>query len=233
MIGTSRGFAICAAAPTECANNGPKMISAPSPIACCAACWAPGAVPASSLTKSWRFGLVNSDRANSAALFIDSAARPALPLADSGRMRPTLTWPLPIAVPGCAGGGGAPLQKLLPGKPEQPATTAAKANATTSQARLVGSAWCVSPCVLPDTAALLHTAGARRTKRIMWANVRQVKAPCRQCVRLDGTSKILVTVGRSARPGPKFDRARAGRRGLIQTSAAWSDGRNPREHSHE
>ena len=80
-------------APTVCANSGPRMISAPSSSTCCAACWAPGALPPSSFTRSWISGLLNSASAISAALRIDCAATPALPLADSGRMSPTLTLP--------------------------------------------------------------------------------------------------------------------------------------------
>src|SRR5689334_17275963 len=55
------------------------------------------------------FGLLNSASARSAAFFIDWAASPALPLADSGRMIAILTWPVPSAVPvdaGAAAGGG-------------------------------------------------------------------------------------------------------------------------------
>jgi hypothetical protein len=81
------------------------MISAPSARACWAACWAPDALPPSSLTRSWIFGLLNSASAISAALRMDCAATPALPLAESGRIRPTLTWPAPMVVPGAAGGG--------------------------------------------------------------------------------------------------------------------------------
>ena len=43
---------------TESANSGPRMISAPSSSACWAACWAPGALPPSSLTRSCRSGTV-------------------------------------------------------------------------------------------------------------------------------------------------------------------------------
>ena len=59
--------------PTECANSGPRMISAPSASACCAACCAPRGVPPSSFTRSWMFGLLNSASAISAAFFIDCA----------------------------------------------------------------------------------------------------------------------------------------------------------------
>src|SRR6201986_1818133 len=49
------------------------------------------------------FGFWNSASAISAAFFIDCAATPALPDADSGRASPTLTCPLP-APPGCCPG---------------------------------------------------------------------------------------------------------------------------------
>src|SRR5439155_7590708 len=90
-----------------------------------------------------------------AALLLDWAATPALPLADGGKMRATLTCALPMAVLGCVGGGGAPLQKLLPGKPEQPAASAASPAATASKARRVARERNAPPCDLPDTAALL------------------------------------------------------------------------------
>ena len=65
---------------TDCANSGPRMISAPSSSACCAAGCAPCGVPPSSFTSSWMFGFLNSASAISAAFFIDCAATPALPL---------------------------------------------------------------------------------------------------------------------------------------------------------
>ena len=43
------------------------------------------------------FGFWNSASAISAAFFIDCAATPALPAPDSGRIRPTLTCPVPTA----------------------------------------------------------------------------------------------------------------------------------------
>src|SRR6185312_16890326 len=85
----------------------PRRISAPSSTACCAPCCAPCGLPVSSLTRSWMLGFWNSASAISAALFIDCAATPALPEAESGRIRPTLTWPLPTAVGCCAGPAGA------------------------------------------------------------------------------------------------------------------------------
>src|SRR5262245_39951381 len=99
--------ATCATAGTEAANSGPRIISAPSLTACCAPALAPCELPASSLTRSWMFGFWNSASAISAAFFIDCAATPALPAADSGRIRPTLTCPEPTAVGSCCGPAGA------------------------------------------------------------------------------------------------------------------------------
>src|ERR1700716_942776 len=79
------------------------MISAPSSSACCVPCCAPCGLPASSLIRSWLLGFWNSASAISAAFFIDCAATPALPAADSGRIKPTLTCPLPTAC-GCSAG---------------------------------------------------------------------------------------------------------------------------------
>src|SRR5258708_14474767 len=97
----------CAAAGTEEANSGPRMISAPSASACWVPWLAPCALPASSLIRSWMFGFWNSASAISAAFFIDSAGTPALPAADSGRINPTLTCPVPTAS-GCCGGPEGP-----------------------------------------------------------------------------------------------------------------------------
>src|SRR3954452_20390415 len=52
-------------------------------------------------------GFWNSAIAISEAVFIDCAARPALPEADSGRTNATLTCPLPTASGCCAGPGPA------------------------------------------------------------------------------------------------------------------------------
>ena len=57
------------------------------------------------------FGLLNSASAISAAFFMDSAAMPALPPADSGRISATLTWPVPIAVDGCTAPPGCALNR--------------------------------------------------------------------------------------------------------------------------
>ena len=70
------------------------------------------------------FGLLNSASAISAAFFIDCAAMPALPAADSGRIRPTLIWPVPIDVPCCAAADGGGLLLNTSGMPEQPASSA-------------------------------------------------------------------------------------------------------------
>ena len=87
-------------------------------------CCAPCGVPPSSFTSSWMFGLLNSASAISAAFFIDCAATPALPCADSGRIRPTLTWP------GADRGGGrrfrAPAADVLLKNSELPPAQAAE-----------------------------------------------------------------------------------------------------------
>src|SRR3954451_16816325 len=101
MTGMPLARATCAVAGTEGANNGPRMISAPSSSACCAPCCAPCGLPPSSLNSSWMLGFWNSASAISAALRIDCAATPALPAADSGRMTPTLTCPVPATCGGC------------------------------------------------------------------------------------------------------------------------------------
>src|SRR5689334_6986922 len=106
--------ATCATAGTEAANNGPRMTSAPSLTACCAPALAPCGLPASSLIRSWMFGFLNSSSAISAAFFIDCAATPALPAAESGRINPTLTCPLPTAAGSCCGPpGGSELENWL------------------------------------------------------------------------------------------------------------------------
>src|SRR6516164_3611364 len=107
MQETLRPWATCAVAGTEAANSGPRMISAPSPSACCAPWDAPCALPASSLIRSWILGFWNSASAISAAFFMESAATPALPAADNGRIRPTLTWPLPATIDCWGGPAGA------------------------------------------------------------------------------------------------------------------------------
>ncbi len=59
------------------------------------------------------FGFWNSASAISAAFFIDCAATPALPAADSGRINPTLTCPVPTAS-GCCGGPAGPASGCEP-----------------------------------------------------------------------------------------------------------------------
>src|SRR5580704_17674241 len=104
---TPRPRASCAVAGTDAANSGPRMISAPSSSACWVPWLAPCGFPPSSLIRSWMFGFWNSASAISAAFFIDCAATPALPAADSGRISPTFTWPLPTAC-GCWAGPAGP-----------------------------------------------------------------------------------------------------------------------------
>src|SRR5450759_4434226 len=96
-----------AVAGTDSANSGPRMISAPSSSACCVPWLAPCGLPPSSLIRSWILGFWNSASAISAAFFIDCAATPALPAADSGRIKPTLTCPVPATSGCCAGPGDA------------------------------------------------------------------------------------------------------------------------------
>src|SRR6202030_1569862 len=103
---TPFGRATWAAAGTDCANSGPSMISAPSSSACCVPWAAPCGLPPSSLIRSWMFGFWNSASAISAEFRIDCAATAALPDADSGSSRPTLTWPLPATIGCCAGPEG-------------------------------------------------------------------------------------------------------------------------------
>ena len=74
-------------------------------------------------------GALNSAIAISAALRIDCPAMPALPPADSGRMRPALTSPVPIVAPGgacalCGGGDGEVNELSRLELPEQPANSA-------------------------------------------------------------------------------------------------------------
>src|ERR1700738_593251 len=104
---TPRVRVSCAVAGTDDANSGPRMISAPSSSACWVPCCAPCGLPPSSLIRSWILGFWNSASAISAAFRIDCAATPALPAADSGRINPTLTCPVP-ATSGCCGGPEGP-----------------------------------------------------------------------------------------------------------------------------
>src|SRR5262249_58273488 len=103
-------------------RGGPGWTPAPWWGPVCAACCAPGALPASSFTNSWRSGLLNAASAISAALRMDWAATVAFPLADNGRIRPALTLPSPIRVVGCC---GAPGEDAKSGRlPEQAASSA-------------------------------------------------------------------------------------------------------------
>src|SRR6516164_8684659 len=70
------------------------------------------------------FGLLNSEIAISAALRMAPPATPALPAADSGRMSPALTWPVPIvAASGVCGDCGGVEGRYCEGC-EQPASNA-------------------------------------------------------------------------------------------------------------
>src|ERR1700687_3413070 len=112
MTDTPRARVSWAVAGTDCANSGPRMISEPSSSACWVPCWAPCGLPASSLIRSWMLGFWNSASAISAAFFMDCAATPALPAADSGRINPTLTRPLPATGGSCGGPAGCELNGL-------------------------------------------------------------------------------------------------------------------------
>src|SRR6202158_223003 len=107
MTDTPRARVSWAVAGTEAANSGPGITPAPSSSACCVPCCAPCGLPPSSLIRSWILGFWNSARAISEAFFIDCAATPALPAADSGRISPTLTCPVP-ATSGCCPGPQVP-----------------------------------------------------------------------------------------------------------------------------
>src|SRR6516164_2333660 len=110
---TLRERAACAVDGTASANRGPRMISAPSPSACCAPWAAPCGLPPSSLMRSWILGFWNSASAISAAFFMDCAATPALPEADIGKINPTLTWPVPATLGCWAGPAGPGVSELV------------------------------------------------------------------------------------------------------------------------
>ena len=143
MTGMPRWRATWPTALTDCANSGPTMISAPCAIACCAAAAAPCGVPPSSCTSSEMFGCLNSASASSAAFFIDCAATPALPCADSGRIRPTRICPVPMVAPGggspacCSGGGVVVLNwsRLVEEQAASAMAAAAMPNAVSSRRR--------------------------------------------------------------------------------------------------
>ena len=89
-------------------------------------------------------GLLNSASAISAAFFMDSAATAALPLPDSGRIKATLTCPVPTAGSGAAS-CGAGLERLENRSlgvvlPVQPDRTAAEMAARTASQRGIARA---------------------------------------------------------------------------------------------
>src|SRR5262249_958499 len=124
ITGTLRPRATCPTGVTVSANKGPRIISAPSSTACCAAFCADCALPASSLASSWMSGLLNSARAISAALRMDWAAIAALPAPESGRTSAALTCPVPMLVDGWEGAPDGELGRRSPREklPEQPAS---------------------------------------------------------------------------------------------------------------
>ena len=152
------------------------MISAPSPIACCAAACAFCGLPASSFTSNWMFGFLNSASAISAAFFIDSAATPALPGADSGRMSATRIWPVPMAAPGCASAGCGGGASVVPRLPRfvlvQAASTAAAASDTPRRQQIAHDAHQRSPSTCRRLPASPHG------RRQFWLSPNHNRAFC-------------------------------------------------------
>src|SRR6516225_1319017 len=119
--------------------------------------------------------LLNSATANSAALRMDWPATPALPVADSGRIRPTLTSPVPMVAPGGAGapwGGGVgevnELRRLE--LPEQPASSVAAVDSKpVTTRRRDGNATGPWSGISADTAVLL--TASRRDQQLGIANL--------------------------------------------------------------
>ena len=104
-----RGRATCADALTDCANSGPTIDLGAFVDRLLRgdlrALRRAGVV----LDQELDVGLLNSAIAISAAFFIETAATPALPGADSGRITATRTAPAgPTGAPGCTGVTGAP-----------------------------------------------------------------------------------------------------------------------------
>src|SRR5262249_60652642 len=97
---------------------------------------APGGLPPSSLIRSCSSVPLTSASASSAALRIEVPAAPALPLAESGRMSPALTWPVPMLPPPSGGLDTADVPvKLSPGDiPEQAASDTAASSTANRQA---------------------------------------------------------------------------------------------------
>ena len=148
------------------------MISAPSSSACWVPCCAPCGLPPSSLIRSWMLGFWNSASAISAAFFIDCAATPALPAADSGRINPTLTCPLPTASGCCAGPAGRRAKSEL--------------NGLENELRL-----CCTPAQAPSK-------GAPRIRPIA---VRRVESGCDQTWDFAGPPSCLYLLTDRNRPG--------------------------------
>ena len=170
MTGMLRARATWPTTLTDCANSGPRMISAPSSSACWAPSRAASAVPPSSFTRSVILGALNSAIAISAALRIDCPAMPALPPADSGRMRPALTSPVPIVAPGgacalCGGGDGEVKELSRLELPEQPANSVPAVVSKPCRARRrddrTTDAW---RGICADTAVLPHGSLRRRPR---------------------------------------------------------------------
>src|ERR1700747_2336796 len=195
----------CAAAGTEAANKGPRMISAPSSTACCVPCPAPWGLPASSLIRSWMFGFWNSASAISAAFFIEVAATPALPDADSGRIRPTLTWPLPATIGCWVGPAGAA------------AGCCCEENGLENELRL-----CCTPAqALSSGVPRISPSAARRVAFGVWG-------PEEEDLRLNGPTIVSLGLTDRRRPGspPSKPIRRGGFRHIVgewltKTKALW------------
>src|SRR5581483_4244725 len=114
-------------------------------------------LPPSSLIRSCIFGLLISASAISAAFFIEMAARPALPAAESGRMSATLICPAPSVLGACGGPAcctGVPKSPMP--EPVQPASTpASPATRIPIQRRLAGEGGRITACDIRDMADLL------------------------------------------------------------------------------
>src|ERR1700688_3863381 len=191
-----RGRASCAVAGTDSANSGPRMISAPCSSACCVPWPAPCGLPPSSLINNWMLGFWNSASAISAAFFIDCAATPALPAAESGRINPTLTCPLPTAS-GCCVGPDAPASgcepnglencpKLRATSPEQAPSRGAPSSKPTAVRRVAPEGFCPECGDLglrgPTIVSLLLTDRDRPERPLGYRSGGWIQTYCRRIV---------------------------------------------------
>src|SRR5882724_7117654 len=206
-----RPRATCAVAGTDNANSGPRMISAPSSSACCVPWLALCGLPPSSLIRSWILGFWNSASAISAAFFIDCAATPALPAPDSGRINPTLTWPVPATSGCCAGpvGPGCELNGLenelrLCCRPEQAPSRGAPRIRPTAVRRVVPEGRDLGRLSLgfrgPTIASLLLTDRNRPGLQTSERPGGWIQAYCRRIV--NQNKRIKALRGRRRLQGP-------------------------------